>query len=224
MIHFPSGALWSDSRWKPSLQRAFYEIRLRRQQRREAELMPIRIEHVKESLAPRSISGRFNGQRVRLQHPVLRVRVVDSENNSPPPLRFIYRARYQVDETFAGFQAAESCTFAAIHQLKTELPIEFDRTNHVPDRQGYCTDVLDHCKGSSVANTVGIIPAEAGMRFEAFSFGSIRVDGITYEHDVVIDRGQVRKRKKKPSKRFRDEFGHTPLPSKRKFPGSVVGS
>jgi hypothetical protein len=32
------------------------------------------------------------------------------------------------------------------------------------------------------------------------SFGSTRIDGITYEHDVVIDEGQVRKRKKKPSK------------------------
>jgi hypothetical protein len=37
------------------------------------------------------------------------------------------------------------------------------------------------------------------MQFESFSFGSIRIDGITYEHDVVIDRGEVRKRKKKPS-------------------------
>jgi hypothetical protein len=49
------------------------------------------------------------------------------------------------------------------------------------------------------------------MRFEAFSFGSIRIDGVTYEHDVVIDREQVRKRKKKPSKKFREAFGHTPL-------------
>ena len=49
------------------------------------------------------------------------------------------------------------------------------------------------------------------MRFEDFSFGSIRIDGTTYEHDVVIDRGQIRKRNKKPSKKFRDEFGHTPL-------------
>ena len=49
------------------------------------------------------------------------------------------------------------------------------------------------------------------MRFEQFSFGSIRIDGVTYEHDVVIDRGEVRKRKKKPSKKFRDAFGHTPL-------------
>ncbi len=33
------------------------------------------------------------------------------------------------------------------------------------------------------------------MRFEAFSFGKIRIDGVTYEHDVVVDRGRVRKRK-----------------------------
>jgi hypothetical protein len=50
-----------------------------------------------------------------------------------------------------------------------------------------------------------------GMRFEAFSFGSIRIDGVTYQHDVVIDHGQIHKRKKKPSKAFREAFGHTPL-------------
>src|SRR5438128_2299928 len=49
------------------------------------------------------------------------------------------------------------------------------------------------------------------MRFENFSFGSIQIDGTTHEHDVVIDRGEIRKRKKKASKQFRDEFGHTPL-------------
>ena len=52
---------------------------------------------------------------------------------------------------------------------------------------------------------------KAGMNFEAFSFGSIRIDGTTYEYDVVIDRGQVSKRNKKPSKKFRAAFGHTPL-------------
>lgn len=49
------------------------------------------------------------------------------------------------------------------------------------------------------------------MRFEAFSFGQIRIDGVTYENDVVIERGEVRKRKKKPSKKYRDAFGHTPV-------------
>jgi hypothetical protein len=55
-------------------------------------------------------------------------------------------------------------------------------------------------------------------RFEAFSFGSIRIDGVTYEHDVLIDRGQVRKRKKKPSKKFREAFDHTPLSVEEKIP------
>src|SRR5260370_40473606 len=49
------------------------------------------------------------------------------------------------------------------------------------------------------------------MRFDKFSFGSIRIDGVTFERDVVIDRGKVHKRKKRPSKKFRAAFGHTPL-------------
>ena len=56
------------------------------------------------------------------------------------------------------------------------------------------------------------------MRFEKFSFGSIRIDGVTHEHDVVIDRGTVRKRKKKASKKFRGAFGHTPLSVEEKIP------
>src|SRR5260370_28364996 len=56
------------------------------------------------------------------------------------------------------------------------------------------------------------------MRFEKFSFGSIRIDGVTHEHDVVIDRGTVRKRKKKASKKFRNAFGHTPLSVEEKIP------
>jgi len=49
------------------------------------------------------------------------------------------------------------------------------------------------------------------MHFDGFSFGSIQIDGVTYDHDVVIDRGKVSKRKKKASRKFRDAFGHTPL-------------
>jgi hypothetical protein len=66
------------------------------------------------------------------------------------------------------------------------------------------------------------------MRFEKFSFGSIRIDGITYEHDVVIDQGEVHKRKKKASKKFRDAFGHTPLSMEEDIPWKcrrlVIGS
>ena len=49
------------------------------------------------------------------------------------------------------------------------------------------------------------------MHFYKFPFGALRIDGTTYEQNVVIDCGEIRKRKKSPSKRFRDEFGHTPL-------------
>ena len=43
-------------------------------------------------------------------------------------------------------------------------------------------------------------------------------EGVTYNHDVVIDHGEIRKRKKKPSKKFRDDFGHTPLSIEEKIP------
>ena len=41
------------------------------------------------------------------------------------------------------------------------------------------------------------------MQFTGYSFGSVRVDGVTYYHDLVIDRGKVRKRKKAASRKFR---------------------
>jgi hypothetical protein len=56
------------------------------------------------------------------------------------------------------------------------------------------------------------------MHFDKFSFGTLRIDGSTYVQDVVIDRGEIRKRKKTPSRRFRDEFGHTPLSIEEKIP------
>jgi hypothetical protein len=49
-------------------------------------------------------------------------------------------------------------------------------------------------------------------------FGSIEVEGRAYEHDIVIDRGAVRKRSKKPSKPYRDKFGHTPLSADEELP------
>ncbi|MGA7929418.1 MAG: MTH938/NDUFAF3 family protein [Candidatus Sulfotelmatobacter sp.] len=66
------------------------------------------------------------------------------------------------------------------------------------------------------------------MQFDDFSFGSIQIDGSRYEHDVVIDRGEISKRKKKPSKKFREEFGHTPLSVEENIPWEcrqlVIGS
>lgn len=47
------------------------------------------------------------------------------------------------------------------------------------------------------------------MNVRLLGFGSIEVEGRAYEHDVVIDGGLVRKRKKKPSKPYPSQFGHT---------------
>ena len=56
------------------------------------------------------------------------------------------------------------------------------------------------------------------MRFGTFKFGSIQLDGVTYEYDVVIDRGRIRERKKKRSNPFRSSYGHTPLSAAEDIP------
>jgi hypothetical protein len=53
------------------------------------------------------------------------------------------------------------------------------------------------------------------------SFGLIEIDGERFDHDVVIEKGRIRKRKKGPSKRLRGEYGHTPLTSEEKIPWSA---
>ena len=66
------------------------------------------------------------------------------------------------------------------------------------------------------------------MRFGDFGFGFLSIGKTTYEHDLIIDREKIRKRKKKPSKRFREEFGHTPLSIGEEIPWKcrrlVIGS
>src|SRR5258708_21449354 len=66
------------------------------------------------------------------------------------------------------------------------------------------------------------------MRITDLEFGSISIDGTTYEKDVVIDRGRVLERRKKPSKRYRDRYGHTPLSIEERIPWAcrrlVVGT
>jgi len=50
------------------------------------------------------------------------------------------------------------------------------------------------------------------------SFGHIEIDGERFDHDVVVERGRVRRRKKGPSKEYRAEYGHTPLSTAEKIP------
>ena len=60
------------------------------------------------------------------------------------------------------------------------------------------------------------------MHFDKFSFGTLQIDGSTYEQDLVIDRGEIHNRKKMPSKKFCDEFGHMPRPSKKRSLGNAT--
>jgi hypothetical protein len=56
------------------------------------------------------------------------------------------------------------------------------------------------------------------MRARMLAFGTIEIDGERFDSDVVIERGHVRRRRKKPSKPYRDRFGHTPLSAEESIP------
>jgi hypothetical protein len=56
------------------------------------------------------------------------------------------------------------------------------------------------------------------MQARWIGFGKIELDGERYTHDVVIDAGEVRKRKKGPSKELHGEYGHTPLSGREEIP------
>jgi hypothetical protein len=66
------------------------------------------------------------------------------------------------------------------------------------------------------------------MKARLHGFGKIEVEGERYDADVVIERGHVRRRHKKPSKPYRDRFGHTPLSAEESIPWSgpslIVGT
>lgn len=66
------------------------------------------------------------------------------------------------------------------------------------------------------------------MHIEYPAFGTIVIDGETYDHDVVIADGNVRARDKGPSKPLKGRHGHTPLSTNEDIPWSasklVIGS
>jgi hypothetical protein len=60
------------------------------------------------------------------------------------------------------------------------------------------------------------------MKCRLVSFGQIDIDGVRFDHDVVIEKGRIRRRKKGPSKRHRAEYGHTPLMPDEAIPWSAA--
>ena len=56
------------------------------------------------------------------------------------------------------------------------------------------------------------------MKAKWIAFGEVEIEGRRYTSDVVIEAGQAEKRRKKPSKQYRDEYGHTPLSAEERIP------
>ena len=56
------------------------------------------------------------------------------------------------------------------------------------------------------------------MKARWITFGEVEIEDRRYTFDIVIEAGRVEKRRKKPSKRHRDEFGHTPLSADERIP------
>jgi hypothetical protein len=56
------------------------------------------------------------------------------------------------------------------------------------------------------------------MKAKLAAFGEIQIEGERYGRDVVIDGGRISRRRKGPSKAFRDQFGHTPLSTAETIP------
>jgi hypothetical protein len=60
------------------------------------------------------------------------------------------------------------------------------------------------------------------MDAKLVSFGEVEIDGRRFTHDVVVEGGKVRKRRKGPSKAYRARYGHTPLSAEEAIPWSVA--
>ena len=120
-----------------------------------------------------------------------------------PMKKHVSLRRFSAGE-FAGISHRNEETVPGLYLLKSSVRDVPSGVMEQRNRMSLCR--LDELAGDAV------------MQFQSFSFGSIQIDGATYEHDVVIDRGEVRKRKKGPSKPFREAFGHTPLSIKEKIP------
>ncbi len=66
------------------------------------------------------------------------------------------------------------------------------------------------------------------IRARFLRFGEIEIDGEILDRDVLVERGRVERRHKKPSKQYRDRYGHTPLSLAERIPWSgktlIVGT
>jgi hypothetical protein len=119
------------------------------------------------------------------------------------------------------FQAAEPASSRAAAVARLEVRAAADHPPRRCLRPGLRGHVLGEAPGPAAATghrTIGVRARVIDMRFTEYSFGSVQVDGVTYDHDLIVDRGEIRKRKKAASRKFRDAYGHTPLSTAEDIP------
>jgi len=58
----------------------------------------------------------------------------------------------------------------------------------------------------------------AAPEIKDLKFGSITVNNVVYEDDIIISAGEVKKRKKGASKDQREKYGHTPITAAENIP------
>jgi hypothetical protein len=107
----------------------------------------------------------------------------------------------------------------AFGHLPQSFSRRFARVLDWATRPFHFVNYLGSCLAARVYNRTRMeAKMDHVMDVRLCGFGSIEVEGRAYEHDIVIDRGVVRKRSKKPSKPYRDKFGHTPLSADEELP------
>jgi hypothetical protein len=92
------------------------------------------------------------------------------------------------------------------------------RAGRAPETLGNVTDVARTWATGAAGHRTRPRGDSGAVRFQSFAFGSVQIDGETYDHDVVLDRGVIRKRDKKASRPLRSAYGHTPLSLSEEIP------
>jgi hypothetical protein len=61
------------------------------------------------------------------------------------------------------------------------------------------------------------------MHFDGFSFGALRIDGSTYEQDVVIDRGKSANARRHLPRDSGTSLDMHSCPSRKRYAGNAAG-
>src|SRR5262249_35714221 len=85
----------------------------------------------------------------------------------------------------------------------------------IVSKQNQHDQLTAHSTGSG---SLGGLGRDKAMKWGKCRVGSIKIEGEKYTRDIVLDCGELRRRKKKPSREFRQQYGHTPVSLKEQIP------